>query len=119
MTYRIIIEPAAEREIRSAVRWKTEHASRTVAARWYDGLVNKIDTLRRNPSRCPLAAENDKFPEEIRELIYGQRGKRKHKHRIIFTIRDDAVYILYVRHTARDELEPEKESASDRQVRLS
>ena len=26
MTYRIIIEPTAEREIRSAVRWKTEHA---------------------------------------------------------------------------------------------
>jgi hypothetical protein len=38
MTYRIIIEPTAERAIRSAVRWKTEHASRTAAARWYDGL---------------------------------------------------------------------------------
>jgi len=32
MTYRIIIEPTAEREIRSTVRWKTEHASPTVGA---------------------------------------------------------------------------------------
>jgi plasmid stabilization system protein ParE len=59
MTYRIIVEPTAEREIRSAVRWKTENASLTVAARWYNGLLKKIDTLRRDPSRYPLSAEND------------------------------------------------------------
>jgi len=106
MTYRIVIEPTAEREIRSAVRWRTENASPTVGARWYNGLIKKIDTLRRQPSRCPLAPENEKFPEEIRELLYGPQGKRKHKHRIIFTIREDAVHVLYVRHTARDELEP-------------
>jgi plasmid stabilization system protein ParE len=104
MTYGIIIEPTAEREIRSAVRWKTEHASRTVAARWYNGLIAKIDTLRDHPTRCPLAAESDRFPEEIRELLYGRQ--KRHKHRILFTIRDDVVYVLYVRHTARDELEP-------------
>ena len=44
------------------------------------------------------------FPAEIRELLYGGRGKRKHKHRIIFTVSEDTVYVLYVRHTARDEL---------------
>jgi hypothetical protein len=27
-------------------------------------------------------------------------------HRIIFTLRQDTVYVLYVRHTAHDELEP-------------
>jgi plasmid stabilization system protein ParE len=106
MTYGIIIEPTAEREIRSAVRWKVEHASPTLAARWYDGRIQKIDTLRRNPSRCPLAAESDKFPEEIRELLYGRGGKRVHKHRILFTVREDTVHILYVRHIAGDELEP-------------
>ena len=30
MTYRIVVEPTAEREIRSAVRWKTENASPAV-----------------------------------------------------------------------------------------
>ena len=106
MNYRVIVEPTAEREIRSAAGWMIENASTTVAARWYNGLLKKIDTLHRHPSRCPLAAENDKFPEKIRELLYGRPGKRTHKHRIIFTIRDDAVHVLYVRHTARDELEP-------------
>jgi plasmid stabilization system protein ParE len=106
MTYRIIVEPTAEREIRSTVHWQTENSSRAAAARWYNGLVRKIETLRRHPTRCPLAAENDKFPEEIRELLYGRAGRRRHRYRIIFTIRRDAVHILYVRHTARDEIEP-------------
>jgi plasmid stabilization system protein ParE len=106
MIHRIIIEPTAEREIRSAVRWQHEHASPTVAARWYNGQIKKIETLRHDPSRCPLAAESDKFAEGIRELFYGRGGKRTHKHRIIFTVRGHAVHILYVRHSARDELEP-------------
>jgi hypothetical protein len=33
MTYGIVVEPTAEREIRSAVRWHIENASLTVAAR--------------------------------------------------------------------------------------
>jgi plasmid stabilization system protein ParE len=106
MNYRIIVEPAAEREIRSIVRWKFDNASSAVAARWYNGLLKKIDTLRLHPARCPLAWENNKFPEEIRELLYGRSGKRQHKHRIIFTIRNETVHVLYVRHTARDELKP-------------
>ncbi|HKI17816.1 MAG TPA: hypothetical protein VKA15_08040, partial [Isosphaeraceae bacterium] len=59
---------------RSAVRWKTEHASPTVAARCYNGLLNKIGTLHRHPTRCPLAAENDKFPEEIRDYCTAGRN---------------------------------------------
>jgi hypothetical protein len=46
------------------------------------------------PFRCPVAAENHNFPDEIRELFYGNAGKRKHKHRISFTIRDDTVHVL-------------------------
>jgi len=37
-------------------------------------------------------------------LLYGRQ--KRHKHRIIYTLREDTVYVLYVRHTARDELEP-------------
>ncbi len=56
------------------------------------------------PARTlPAGAENPKFPFEIRELLY---GKRKNKHRIIFTIRDDDVIVLFIHHGARKELEP-------------
>ncbi|MGD0044665.1 MAG: hypothetical protein ABSE84_30385 [Isosphaeraceae bacterium] len=60
--------------------------------------------MQTRPLRCPVAAESDKFSEEIRELLYGRQKRRK--HRIIFTLREDTVYVLYVRHTARAELEP-------------
>ena len=44
MIYRIVIEPTAEREIRSTVRWKTESASPTVAA-----LVQRPDPEGQHP----------------------------------------------------------------------
>jgi plasmid stabilization system protein ParE len=103
MTYRIAVEATAEHEIRAIVRWKTQNASPTVAARWYNGLLKKVATLRNYPARCPIAAENDKFPIEIRELLY---GRRRNVFRIIFTIRDDTVAILFVHHAAQQELEP-------------
>jgi plasmid stabilization system protein ParE len=103
MTYRVIIEPTAERGIRTAVRWIAGNASEKTAARWYNGLLRKINTLKTHPGRCPLAAENDEFPQEIRELLH---GRRNHKYRIIFTVHEDAVVILYVHHGARDELDP-------------
>jgi hypothetical protein len=94
----------AHRRAGDSVRRTLENRARLPDHRrtLYNGLIKKVDTLRRHPTRCPLAAENDKFPEEIRELLYG-RSKR-HKHRIIFTLRADNVHILYVRHSACDEL---------------
>lgn len=68
------------------------------------GLAKSHEDAEKHPLRCPLAAENDKFPQDIRELLY---GRRKHsKHRIIFEVIEDTVYVLYVRHTARDEIDP-------------
>ena len=103
MTYRVVIEPTAERGIREAVRWITQHQSATAAARWYNALEKTIRTLRSYPMRCPIAAENDKFPEEIRELLH---GRRRQKFRVIFTIRQDAVHVIFVRHGAQDGIEP-------------
>jgi plasmid stabilization system protein ParE len=102
MTYHVIIEPTAERGIREAYRWIAENRSPAAAVKWYNALEKKVQTLRSQPRRCPVAAENDKFPEEIRVLLHGQR---QHKYRIIFTIREDAVHVLYVRHGAQDEIE--------------
>lgn len=103
MIYHVIIEPTAERGIREAYRWITENRSPAAAVAWYNVLEKKVQTLRTQPRRCPVAAENDKFPEEIRVLLH---GRRRQKYRIIFTIREDAVHVLYVRHAAQDEIEP-------------
>jgi plasmid stabilization system protein ParE len=105
MKYRIELAATAKADIRGQGQWLYDEVSPAAADKWLAGLYKAIGTLHIRPLRCPVAAENDKFPEELRELLYGRSGKRKHKHRIIFTIRDDTVHVLYVRHTARDELE--------------
>lgn len=104
MRYRVEIAASAKADIREAARWLTEQASPAVATRWLAGLYKAMSTLERQPGRCPVAAESHKFPVELRELLYGR--SKTGKHRIIFTIGTDVVHILYVRHTARDELEP-------------
>lgn len=104
MKYRVELAATAKADIRESARWLIDQASQAVAARWLAGLYKAMATLEKQPRRCPIAAESDKFPEEIRELLYGRR--RSGKHRILFKIEGNTVYVLYVRHTARDELEP-------------
>lgn len=101
--YRIEITGRAQADADNAYEWMNEHISPAQAERWYQGLFKQIETLTRQPMRCPLAIENDRFPEEIRELLY---VKRNNKFRIIFTIRENTVVILFVHHGARKELEP-------------
>jgi plasmid stabilization system protein ParE len=106
MKYRIELAATAKADIRGQAQWLGGEVSPAAAEKWLSGLYKAIDSLQTRPLRCPFAAENDRFPADIRELLYGRSGRRRHKHRIIFTVRDDTVYVLYVRHTARDELEP-------------
>ena len=105
MTYRVIIEPTAAAGIRAAAAWYAQNASPAVAARWYNGLIKEIETLRTSPRRHPRADEDEDFAEEIRVLMY---GKRRGIYRVLFTIRDDAVHILYVRHGAQGPVIPDE-----------
>lgn len=103
MKYQIELAATAKADIRQQAQWLRDQVSPAAAVKWMASIDKAINTLQSRPLRCPVAAESDKFPEEIRELLH---GRSKHKHRIIFTIREDIVYVLYVRHSARDEIEP-------------
>ena len=101
--YRIELAASAKADIRETTRWIRDEVSPASAAQWLVRLDKAIGTLERQPLRCPLADEDDGFPEEIRVLPLGRRPA---KYRIVFTIRGASVVVLYVRHTARDELRP-------------
>jgi hypothetical protein len=70
-----------------------------------NGLFRAIQSLERMPCRCSLAFENDLFDEELRQLLYGRRGR---VYRILFTIQDDQVHVLFVRHSAQKPILPEE-----------
>ena len=79
-----------------AFLWIYEEAP-DASLRWYEGLLEAFQSLRKYPQRCGLAQENPFFKEEIRQLLYG-------RYRIVFTVKEKTVYVLRVRHGAREHL---------------
>jgi plasmid stabilization system protein ParE len=101
MIHRVVLTARAERDRDTAFAWYAEHYSPEFAIRWYQGIRQAIDSLVRNPLRCGMAHENDKFSFEVHELLF---GARRYKHRVLFTIKDDLVIVVHIRHSAQRDL---------------
>jgi plasmid stabilization system protein ParE len=105
MTYHVILQPRAEREIQAAARWILgQSRSPATALRWARNLRAKIATLKTSPQRCPIDSDSEVYGEEVRVLLY---GKRRGVYRVLFTIRGDTVRVLTVRHSAQRSLAEE------------
>jgi plasmid stabilization system protein ParE len=93
--YQIQVATQARKDIGEAYDWLFEQ-SQVAADRWFIELSNAIDSLEHFPNRCPIAPESKYFLNGVlRQLLHG-------KYRIIFTVRDDQVMVLHVRHASRD-----------------
>jgi plasmid stabilization system protein ParE len=101
MIYRINLSRHAAEDRERAFEWYAANHSEDYAWRWFDGITDAIESLAANPDRCPKALENDRFPFNLFELLY---GTKKNKHRILFTIRNDTVFVVRIRHSAQREL---------------
>jgi len=97
MKYSATISGPALDDIDRAYTWLARRTPMH-APEWYNGLLDAILSLEDNPLRCPLAPEDDEASEEIRQLLY---GRRPHMYRVVFSIRNETVWILHVRHGAR------------------
>jgi plasmid stabilization system protein ParE len=104
MKYRVVLTARAERDRDLAFDWYSENYSREFANRWYRGLRQAIRSLRDAPFRCATAHENEKFSFELRELRF---GGRRQQHRILFTLHEDMVLLLHIRHSAQRDLTEE------------
>ena len=107
-TYDVSLTERAEDDVERAYLWHSRR-SPEVAARWYAGLLAALDSLSALPERCPVAPENDVFPDvTVRQLLY---GKRRTSYRILFFVIPPAdgeasgtVRILRVLHGAQQRL---------------
>ncbi len=107
MSLPVILQREAEAQIVASVRWWAEHRSVEQAERWYAGILEAIDSLGKTPAQYPRAREHEHFPYELRQMSFGL-GNRP-THRILFTIRPDAVLVLTVRHAAQKDWNPDDE----------
>src|SRR5262245_41672151 len=102
MAYAVQITARALREIDDALDWLSGR-SRAAAARWHEQLMEAVRSLEDSPERWGLASESEWYPGELRQFLH---GKGRKVYRILFEVRGNTVYILRVRHSAQDLLEP-------------
>jgi plasmid stabilization system protein ParE len=100
VTYTVHIEPRTHRDVDEEYRWIARYSAERAEA-WAHGAFAAIFTLEQFPRRCPLAPENSDVDVEIRHLLYGE-------FRILFTVEDEIVHVLHVRHGARRSLTPDE-----------
>jgi plasmid stabilization system protein ParE len=100
--FRVIIQPRARAEAMEGFRWITER-SPTAAARWYAGLRKAVAKLAENPEINPLAEEeSEHFGITIRQALY---GRRRGVYRILYSIQQDTISVIAIRHSARGPIE--------------
>lgn len=98
MTFSVLVTQRAKDDLRHYYAVAAEHAPET-AARWLDRFENALQTLSTNPTRCPLAPENDLVDPPIHQLFFGKRAAR---YRALFTIEGDCVIVLHIRRGTMD-----------------
>ncbi len=103
MAFRVEISKQAERDAEDVLNWLlTEHAG-TPGINWFLALDDAFASLAGFPERCMIAPENARFPFEVRQLLY---GRKPHIYRILFTIAEDTVQVLHIRHGRRKPIAP-------------
>jgi len=98
MGFRIRATPLALSDIDESVQYYIREGSPDVAAKWLDGIVSTVLSLREMPKRCPLASESEDLEFEVRQILYKS-------HRVVFHVAGSGdggeVHVLRVYHQAR------------------
>jgi plasmid stabilization system protein ParE len=98
MDFRVRTTARAKRDLDVILTWLLKEQAGDAGLRWFEGLRDAIASLESAPLRCSIARESDAFPFEVRQLLY---GKRPHVYRVLFTIEEDLVIVLHIRHGRR------------------
>ena len=90
MAYRVELGPRALEDVKKI--------SALSGSAWFEEFERAIFSLRQMPERCPVAFGLSSKKREIRHLLCGWGH---HVYSAYFSIADDLVKVLYVRHVAR------------------
>jgi len=100
MTFEIEFSQSSQRDLEEIVAYISADSPEN-AKRWRVRLEKNLLSLRTQPEACGLAIENEYASGEVRQLLFG-------RYRVLFTIRDQTVYLLTIRHGARKQMTPDE-----------
>lgn len=95
MTYRLIITPGAESDLRTIHEFIHSQAPRA-AREWIRKARRGAKSLAHRPERCSLAPESVSFGHPVRQLFFG-KGNRG-TYRLLFVVFEKTVYVIHIRH---------------------
>lgn len=101
MAFRVESTAQAKQDLDAILEWLLAHEAGETGLRWFQKLKQGIASLSELPHRCRLAPENKEFPFEVRQLLY---GRKPHQYRVLFTVEDETVVVLHIRHGRRQHL---------------
>ena len=101
MAFRVEPTARAKRDLDAILGRLLTHEAGEAGLRWFRKLEQAIVSLSELPQRCALAPENADFPFDVRQLIY---GRKPDQYRVLFTIDEDVVVVLHIRHGRRERL---------------
>ncbi|MCH9652579.1 MAG: type II toxin-antitoxin system RelE/ParE family toxin [Planctomycetes bacterium] len=93
MTFRVELSRRAETDIKRIYAYIRKHGPADPKT-WKDRLKQKLSNLEQFPEACSFAPENEYSRQELRQALYGP-------FRIIFTTREQTVFVISIRHAAR------------------
>jgi toxin ParE1/3/4 len=98
---KVIITPKAAEDLSETWAWLSDRNPRA-ADEWLQGIRALILSLGIMPESHPLADESRDFDLPIRRALYGKSTR----WRIYFTVINDVVQVLHVRHGRRSDWQP-------------
>lgn len=105
MKYQLHITPSAKRNAQQILRY-LEKRSRRGARAWYSAFQQMTVAVEASPASFPLAPENDRHEEEIRNAIF--KTRKGLPYRALFLLRENQVYIVHVRGPGQNELDADE-----------
>jgi plasmid stabilization system protein ParE len=102
MAFRVEITARAKQDADAILEWLESQHAGDAGLRWFRKLEEAIASLAAFPVRCNLAPENCSYMAfETRHFLFGHSP---HVYRILFTIGNNTVYVLHIRHGRRRRL---------------
>lgn len=101
MAHVIITRNRARQDVRDQVAWLQANRTVTIAGRWLIRYDIAIRSIGSDPFQYPEADEAAELDCNLRQASF-RFGRSV--YRILFTIQDETVNILRIRHAAQDHL---------------